>query len=140
MCWRTEQATGASYAERSRPRLTTWVRIQRTLAWYERESWDAARRYGWRPEAVSAALFLLCSTDNDARVKSNRELLAQTFPVRARALGAFLAAPGMLLPARGLAMIDPRARRVAWLRPTASDGRRSRAPYADNRAAAIAMR
>jgi transcriptional regulator with XRE-family HTH domain len=54
-------------------------RIQRTLTWYERESWDAARRFGWRPKTVSSALLILCSTENDARVRSNRELLRQPF-------------------------------------------------------------
>jgi transcriptional regulator with XRE-family HTH domain len=115
-------------------------RIQRTLTWYEREAWDAARPFGWRPHKVASALLILCSTENDARVRSNRELLAQTFPNRARELHSWLAAPGATFPTRSLAMIDPRTRRVDWLRPTTSDGRRSPAPYADYRAAATAMR
>ncbi|HEX5825806.1 MAG TPA: helix-turn-helix transcriptional regulator, partial [Candidatus Limnocylindrales bacterium] len=98
-------------------------RIQRTIAWYEREAWEAARAIGWRPRSVSSALLILCSTENDARVRSNRELLAQTFPVRASDLRSWLATPGTASPRRSLAMIDPRTRRVDWLRPTTSDGR-----------------
>jgi transcriptional regulator with XRE-family HTH domain len=115
-------------------------RIQRTMSWYERESWDAARRFGWQPRAVSSALLVLCSTENDARVRSNRELLAQTYPIRARELGPWVAEPGASPRRRSLAMIDPRTRRADWLRPTSSDGRRSPAPYADYSAAATAIR
>jgi len=115
-------------------------RIQRTLTWYERESWDAARRIGWRPKAVSSTLLILCSTENDTRVRSNLELLGQSFPARARELQSWFAEPGGAIPARSLAMIEPRTRRADWLRPTTTDGRRSRAPYADYRAAAAAMR
>jgi DNA-binding XRE family transcriptional regulator len=115
-------------------------RIQRTLAWYEREAWSAARRFGWRPRSAWAGLFVLCTTENDARVRSNREILADSFPARARVLSSWLAAPDVPIPSRGLAMIDPRTRRADWLRPTMSDGRRSPAPYADYRAAAVALR
>jgi transcriptional regulator with XRE-family HTH domain len=115
-------------------------RIQRTMTWYERHAWDAARRWGWRPRRACSALLLLCSTDNDARVRTNWELLAQAFPVRARQLSEFIGTPGMVLAAPGLAMIDPRSPREAWLRPTMSDGRRSRAPYADYPSAAAALR
>jgi len=115
-------------------------RIQRTLSWYEREAWVAARRLGWRTHNVRSSLLVLCSTENDARVRSNREILQQTFPARARELGRWLAEPRDPVPARGLAMIDPRSLRAEWLRPTVSDGRRSAAPYADYRAAAKAMR
>jgi hypothetical protein len=115
-------------------------RIQRTIAWYEREAWDAARRLDWRPRTVTSALLILCSTENDARVRTNREVLDQAFPVRARELRLWLAESGAAVPPkRGLAMIDPRTRRADWLRPATSDGRRSRAPYADYRAAAVAM-
>jgi hypothetical protein len=115
-------------------------RIQRTIAWYEREAWDAARQLGWRPKTVTSALLILCSTENDARVRANREILDQAFPVRARELQLWLTEPGAAVaPRRGLAMVDPRTRRSDWLRPATSDGRRSRAPYADYRAAAAAL-
>jgi transcriptional regulator with XRE-family HTH domain len=115
-------------------------RIQRTLNWYEREAWHAARRFGWQPRKVCSALLVLCSTENDARVMSNRTVLEQTFPARARELGVWLATPGLPIPPKGLAMIDPRSLRADWLRPTMSDGRRSPARYANYGAAAAAMR
>jgi DNA-binding XRE family transcriptional regulator len=115
-------------------------RIQRTLAWYEREAWHVARRVGWQPRKVCSALLVLCSTENDARVMSNRTILEQAFPARARELGLWLATPGLPIPPMGLAMIDPRSLRADWLRPTMSDGRRSLARYADYGAAAATMR
>jgi transcriptional regulator with XRE-family HTH domain len=115
-------------------------RIQRTLTWYERDAWDAARRLSWRPLNVCSALFLLCSTENDARTRGNKEILGQAFPGRARELGSWIVTPGAAVPPRALAMIDPRSVRAEWLRPTTSDGRRSPAPYANYRAAAAAMR
>jgi transcriptional regulator with XRE-family HTH domain len=115
-------------------------RIQRTLTWYEREAWDAARALGWRPRKVCSALLVLCSTDNDVRAGTNREILGQSFPARARDLSRWLVTSGVAVPARGLAMIDPRSNRVDWLRPSVSDGRRSPAPFADYRGAAAAMR
>jgi transcriptional regulator with XRE-family HTH domain len=115
-------------------------RIQRTLSWYEREAWDAARRFGWQPRKVCSALLVLCSSENDARVSNNREMLAQSFPARARDLGDWFSSPGNAVPARGIAMIDPRTRRAEWLRRTTSDGRRSPAPYANYAAAAASMR
>jgi transcriptional regulator with XRE-family HTH domain len=115
-------------------------RIQRTLNWYEREAWDAARRFGWQPRRLGSALLILCSSENDARVSSNREVFSQTFPARARELSDWLSTAGTAVPARGLAMIDPRTRRADWLRRTMTDGRRSAAPYANYRAAAASFR
>jgi hypothetical protein len=115
-------------------------RIQRTLSWYEREARDAARRFGWQPRRVCSALLVLCSSENDARVSANREVLSLSFPARARELGDWLSTAGTAVPARGLAMIDPRTRRADWLRRTTTDGRRSPAPYANYRAAAASMR
>ncbi len=31
--------------------------IERTLAWYEREAWAAARRLGWRPPRPLAGFY-----------------------------------------------------------------------------------
>ena len=115
-------------------------RIQRTLGWYQREAWAAARRAGWRPRSVSAALLVLSTTESDARIRANRDLLREAFPTRAADLAKWIRTPsGDGLPS-ALAMIDPRSRRIDWLRPTESDGRRSPAPYADYRAAAIALK
>lgn len=115
-------------------------RIQRTVGWYVQQAPEAARRFGWRPRSTTAALLVLCSTDNDRALHLNRDLLRTSFPGSARAIVAWAAGPGSPRPADSLAMLDPRSRRNDWLRPTPSDGRRTRAPYADYRAAAVAIR
>lgn len=105
--------------------------IERTLGWYEREAWAAARRRGWRPRLVRGGLVLLATEDNDARLKENAASFRLGFPLRARdATGVVMDG---LVPGRGrfLAMIDPASRRTSWLRPTPLDGRRTPAPYAD---------
>lgn len=107
--------------------------IDRQLGWYEREAWAAARDFGWRPRAVTGALLVLATEENDSRIRANREVLAGGYELRAARLAEFVHAP-MTLPrrgARGLAMIDPSSRRRDWLRPTVSDGRRSPPPYRD---------
>ncbi|MEO5940246.1 MAG: hypothetical protein ABIQ76_05100 [Candidatus Limnocylindrales bacterium] len=116
-------------------------RIQRTMGWYEREAWTAARQLGWRPRSARSALLVLCSAENDARIQANRSMLLRSFPGRAAEMGAWFADSAAPIGAwPGIAMIDPRSRRSAWLRPSMSDGRRSAAPYSDYRAAALAMR
>jgi len=114
--------------------------IQRTLAWYEREAWAAARRLGWRPRRLVPALLVLCTETNDERFSENRELFAQGFPGDAAALSRWIADPSAPPPPRAVAMIDPHSRRRDWLRPTRSNGRRSRAPYRDYAEAAQRLR
>jgi transcriptional regulator with XRE-family HTH domain len=107
--------------------------IDRALGWYEREAWAAARRLGWRPVSLTGCLLLLMTDKNDAAVGFNREGLKRLFPVRAAALRGILGGDGPA-PARrtrALAMVDPRSRRQAWLRPTREEGRRTPAPYED---------
>jgi len=106
--------------------------IQRSLGWYEREAWPAARRLGWNPSAVTGCLLLLATEANDARSAANRDVLAVDFQWRARDLG--LIASGSIphgTPRRCVAMVDPRSRRRAWVRPMRIDGRRTPAPYRD---------
>lgn len=103
--------------------------IHRTLAWYERESWAAARRQGWSPRRLTSSLLLLATEANDKRVVENSTLLRQSCPVRARALGAWLSETGRESLPRSLAMIDPSSRRRNWLIATIGDGRRTPAPY-----------
>ena len=104
--------------------------IVRTLGWYEREAWAAARRLGWRPASVAGCLLLLATDANDVRAATNRAAFQDAFPLRARDLQKCLdhgSAPG----GRAVAMIDPRARRAAWCQPLRIDGRRGIAPYSD---------
>ena len=104
--------------------------IQRSLGWYQREAWGAARRLGWRPRKVIGCLLLLATEANDIRSTENRDVLGADFPARTRDLNAIVAGG---IPAdgarRGVAMVDPRSRRNAWLRPLRIDGRRRPAPY-----------
>lgn len=105
--------------------------LERSVGWYEREAWSAARRLGWRPKRVAAVVLLLATRVNDERVRANRESLAAAFPARATELTRAVASGDFARRRTGLAMIDPRSRRRQWLRPTRSDGRRSAAPYED---------
>jgi len=106
--------------------------IERSLGWYERAAWTAARRLGWRPERSIGCLLLLATEANDARVIENRAPFVAGFPVRARDLTACIEhGSSPTLAGRGVALIDPLSRRAAWLRPLRADGRRSPAPFRD---------
>jgi len=106
--------------------------IERSLGWYEREAWAAARRMGWRPSRAIGCLLLLATDANDARVDANRTSIQAGFPLRARDLAPIVA--GEAVPreqGRAIAMVDPRSRRRAWCGALRLDGRRSPAPYLD---------
>jgi transcriptional regulator with XRE-family HTH domain len=106
--------------------------MERSLGWYEREAFAAARRLGWRPRRAIGCLLLLASRANDERVASNRASIEDGFRIRARELGDIMG--GRSIPStrtRAIAMIDPASRRRAWCRPLWIDGRRTPAPYAD---------
>lgn len=107
--------------------------VQRTLSWYRREAWAAARRLGWRPGSVVASVLLLATDANDARVAANRGTFASEFPGRARDLMRVVEGASDALATGGFAaaMVDPRSRQRSWLRPLRIDGRRSPAPYVD---------
>ena len=106
-------------------------RIERTMNWYQRESWAAARRLGWRPRRVAGALLVLMSAANDRFLAANRPLASAAFPGRARAFGAVARRNAEPAETRYLAMIDPRSRAIGWVRPTRIDGRYTSPPYAD---------
>jgi len=98
-------------------------RIERTLGWYSREVWTAARRLGWQPRAARPWLLVLATDVNEERLRDNRALLAQSFPNRGMT---------MLDPASGgpgMALLDPRSHQRDWLMLSAIDGRRRQAPY-----------
>jgi transcriptional regulator with XRE-family HTH domain len=95
--------------------------VERALGWYRRAAEGLAREFGWRPASVGSWSLLLATDANDRRIRENAEALAQSFPARAATFPQ----------ASGLAMVDPRSRRRAWLIRTRVDGRRSPAPYAD---------
>lgn len=126
------------HVDEIKTRLDDIGRAQRSLDWYEREAWAAARRQGWRPRQVVGNLLVLATDENEALLEANRELFRQWLPIRASLLAVRIASCPSDWPAheRGLALIDPRNRRSAWLRPTRLDGRRTRNPYLDYRDAA----
>ena len=103
--------------------------VQRTLSWYTRMAWDAGRSFGWPIRRVGAALLVLATKANEARLAENAQLTIQAFPVRAARLSNWLTAPVADLPGAAVALIDPRSRRVRWLIATASEGRRSPLRY-----------
>jgi len=103
--------------------------LERTLSWYEREAWIAARLQSWRPGEVRSVVLVLATEENERITRDLRSVLADRFPVRAGALSPFVASGELLAPGRGIAMIDPKSRRQVWIRPLRIDGRRSDAPY-----------
>ena len=103
--------------------------LQRTTAWYEREAWAAARRFGWRPDLQVVAVLALDSAEVEARIRSNRELLGAAFPGRARDLATWLETAGSPPPGRCLALVDPASRGRNWLRASRTDGRRAPSRY-----------
>lgn len=115
--------------------------IERSLNWYRREAWAAARRFGWRPTTVATALLVLQSVVNDARISADRAVFGAAFSGRATQLRGLIEGSADLRGLRNdsdgtgndgfLAMIDPHSRRATWLRATTADGRRTAAPYAD---------
>lgn len=106
--------------------------IERSLGWYEREAWVAARRLGWRPHRALGCLLLLATEANELRLAANRASIDVGFPLRARHLGPIVTEGSVPdLSGRAIAMIDPRSKRRAWCGPLRLDGRRSAAPYLD---------
>jgi transcriptional regulator with XRE-family HTH domain len=106
--------------------------VQRTLGWYSRMAWVRGRSIGWPIQRVGAALLVLATEANEARLAENAALTRQAFPVRSRAMSDWLSAPITDLPGAALALVDPRSRRVRWLIPTASEGRRSAVRYSSS--------
>ena len=121
-----DEATGTLLVIEVKSELDDVGRIERTLAWYEREAWTAARRLGWRPRRVASWLLALATGQTEARIRADREGLSRAFPNRA---GRMLARPTPV--GRGLALVDPRSRRRDWLIRSQVDGRRTPPPHAD---------
>lgn len=127
------QETGALAVNEVKTEIEDLGRIERMMAWYEREAWELARELGWRPRFVVGCLLVLDTDRNHERIRENRVALASGFRVRAPELRAWLREPHRPWPrpARALALIDPLARRHDWLRATPLDGRRTIPAYAD---------
>jgi len=105
--------------------------IERSMDWYARGAWDAARRLGWRPKRVGSWLLVLATGAAEERIMANRQAIESAFPLRADAMMTFVADPASGVVGRAVALIDPRSHRRNWLIRTRLDGRRSAAPYLD---------
>lgn len=121
--------TGTLLVVEIKTRLDDIGAIERQLSWYERSAFDVARGLGWRPRRVVSWLLMLASDEVDRALRSNRELLAQAFPIRARAMSRLFVPGEPPARGRGLALIDPLSKRRDWLISSRVDGRRSPAPY-----------
>lgn len=83
--------------------------VDRQLGSYERFAWPAAHALGWRPRAITDALLLLATDDNDRRLIEHRTYLDRRFRIRASKFGALVTDPRQPPERkdRCLAMIDP---------------------------------
>lgn len=124
--------TGTLLVIEIKTRLDDLGAIERQIGWYSRSARDVAQRLGWRPRRVVPWLLVLASEECEARLRGDAELIRQAFPVRAAEMLALAADPAAPWPGdRGIALIDPRSRRQAWLQRSRLDGRRSPLPYRD---------
>ncbi len=114
--------------------------LQRSLGFYQREAWDAARRLGWRPIRSSVLVVMLDSATVARRLADNRDLVGLAFPARIADVAAWLEDPSRQAP-RGWAIgcCDPASRASAWLRPTMLGSRRRQPAYEDYADAAIRL-
>jgi transcriptional regulator with XRE-family HTH domain len=122
--------TGTLAVIEIKTRLDDIGAIERQLGWYRRSAFDAARSLGWQPRRVVSWLLALASDEVEDVLRSNRDLMAAAFPVRARAMAALVEHGDRPVAGHGLALIDPVRKRHAWLILSQVDGRRSPAPYA----------
>jgi hypothetical protein len=100
---------------------------------------ETARADCIRRARLASLTMLLASTANDESVRRQLGLMSEAFPGGAPELAGLIEAPAGRPTFGAIAMIDPRSRRLAWLRSTRPHGRRSAAPYATYRDAAARL-
>lgn len=135
-----DPASGTLLVIEIKTRLDDLGSVERQLGWYERSAFEVARRLGWRPRQVRGWLLVLASDEVDGVVSQNRDLLARSFPARARSMSAVTRREPAGQAGRGIAMIDPTSKRSEWLRAARVDGRRSPAAFRDYADAAARLR
>jgi Predicted transcriptional regulators len=123
--------TGTLLVVEIKTRLDDVGAIERQLGWYERSAFEVARRLAWRPRRVLGWLLILASEEVEDALRSNRALMAQAFPTRAKAMSGLLDGTDHRGLGRGIALIDPTSKRRNWLGLSRIDGRRSPAPFTD---------
>jgi ribosome-binding protein aMBF1 (putative translation factor) len=135
------QADRALLVEESKTEILDVGALQRSLAFYEREAWRAARQLGWRP-ALAVVLCAVLDTDAVARrVVENRDLVSRAFPASVLTAAAWLRDPTAAVPGGWvLGMVDPAVRGRRWLRPTPLGGRHRVHAYGHYAEAAARLR
>jgi transcriptional regulator with XRE-family HTH domain len=106
--------------------------LQRSLSFYAREARTVAAGLGWQARTVTVLVVALDSESLARRIADNRAIVEQAFPGSVSAMVTWLADPGAPAP-RGwtLALVDPKVRGEAWLRPTTLGSRRRPPAYRD---------
>jgi transcriptional regulator with XRE-family HTH domain len=106
--------------------------LQRSLAFYQRASWDVARGLGWEPASVTVVVLALDSQQMANRLRDNHDIVTQAFPGDVAMLEAWLADPKQQRPQGWtIAMVDPASRGEHWLRPPILGRSRRKAAYVD---------
>jgi ribosome-binding protein aMBF1 (putative translation factor) len=131
----------ALLVEESKTEILDLGALQRSLAFYEREAWRAARQLGWRP-ALAVVLCAVLDTDAVARrVVENRDIVSRAFPGSVPVAAAWLRDPAAAMPGGWvLGMVDPAVRGRSWLRSTPLAGRRRAHAYGHYAEAAARLR
>lgn len=126
------EADHSLLVEETKTDLLDMGALQRSLAFYEREAWAAARRLGWQPVRSSVLVVTLDSATIARRLADNRDLVERAFPATVQEVAAWLTDPSHAAP-RGwaIAACDPASRAAAWLRPTMLGSRRRTPAYRD---------
>ncbi len=135
------EADAALLVDETKTEIPDLGALGRSLAFYEREAWAAARSLGWAPRRAVVLVTALDSAAIGKRLADNRELAARMFPAPVDGIAAWLADPGCE-PPRGwaLGVVDPASRRAIWLRLTTLGFRRRAPAYADYADAAVRLR
>lgn len=106
--------------------------LQRSVAFYQREAWGAARRLGWQPTRMGVLVVLLDSAAIAGRLADNRDIAMRSFPARIGDMVTWLATPGGPAPLGwAIGTCDPVSREKVWLRPTTLGSRRRPPAYRD---------
>jgi transcriptional regulator with XRE-family HTH domain len=127
--------------EESKTEILDLGALQRSLSFYEREAWAAARHLDWRP---LRAVVLCAALDSEAvarRLLENRDIVSRTFAAPVLAIAAWLRDPDQAAPRNwALGMVDPAVRGRQWLRQSPVGGHRRAHAYANYAEAAVRLR
>ena len=134
------EADGALLIDETKTEIPDFGALGRSVAFYQREAWAAARRLGWRARRSIVLVTALDTAALAARLADNRELVGRMFPAAVPDLVSWLG-DATTRPPEGWAMavVDPVVRRTTWLHTAAFGTRRRRPAYEDYAAAALRL-